>query len=105
MQRDPEFQALRRRFRRFVFPMTGLFLVWYLLYVLLADYAHDFMATEVVGNVNVGLVFGLLQFVSTFVITGLYVRFADRHVDPAAEHLRERLAAQRADLPTDGGHR
>jgi uncharacterized membrane protein (DUF485 family) len=40
---SPEFQRLRRRLRRFAFPMTALFLTWYLLYVLLADYAHGFM--------------------------------------------------------------
>ena len=39
------------------------------------------MAIKLVGNVNVGLVFGLLQFVSTFLITFLYVRFADRKLD------------------------
>ena len=44
-------------------------MAWYFLYVLLADYAHDFMAKEVFGNVNVGLLFGLGQFVSTFTIT------------------------------------
>ncbi|OZM70513.1 clumping factor B, partial [Amycolatopsis antarctica] len=45
-----DFRELKRRLRVFVFPMTGLFLVWYLLYVLLADYAHGFMSTKVVGN-------------------------------------------------------
>ncbi|WP_460700847.1 DUF485 domain-containing protein [Nocardia thraciensis] len=85
---SPEFQRLRRRFRVFVFPMTALFLAWYALYVLLADYAHDFMSTKVVGNINVGLILGLLQFVSTFVITGLYVRYADRRLDPIADELR-----------------
>jgi len=91
MQASPEFQELRSRLRRFVFPMAGLFLAWYLLYVLLADYAHGFMATKVLGNINVGLVLGLLQFVSTFVITGLYVRFANRDIDPRAEAIREQL--------------
>ncbi|GLZ42375.1 DUF485 domain-containing protein [Actinokineospora sp. NBRC 105648] len=84
-----EFVELRRRLRRFVFPMTALFLVWYLVYVLLADYAHAFMATKLVGDINVGLVLGLLQFVSTFVITGLYVRYADRRLDPLATRIRE----------------
>jgi uncharacterized membrane protein (DUF485 family) len=84
----PEFQELRRRLRSFVFPMTGLFLAWYLLYVLLASYAPAFMAVKLVGNINVGLVFGLLQFVSTFAITFLYVRFADRKLDPLAADLR-----------------
>ena len=81
----PEFQVLRHRLRSFVFPMTGLFLGWYLLYVLLASYAPSFMAIKLFGNINVGLVFGLLQFVSTFLITFLYVRFADRKFDPLAE--------------------
>src|ERR1700712_2498391 len=80
----PEFQELRRRLRRFVFPMAGPFLAWYLLYVLLASYAPAFMAIKIAGNINVGLVFGLLQFVSTFLITFLYVRFADRRLDPLA---------------------
>ena len=84
----PEFQELRRRLRSFVFPMTGLFLAWYLLYVLMATYAPSFMAIKLVGNINVGLVFGLLQFVSTFLITFLYVRFADSKLDPLAADLR-----------------
>lgn len=84
-----EFQELRSRLRRFVFPMAALFLLWYLLYVLLADYAHGFMSTKLFGNITVGLVFGLLQFVSTFVITGLYVRYANRKLDPIAEKIRD----------------
>jgi uncharacterized membrane protein (DUF485 family) len=90
-QASPEFQALRRRLRRFVFPMSALFLVWYLAYVLLASYARPFMAIKLVGNFNVGLALGLLQFVSTFVITTLYVRFARRAVDPAAAEIRRRM--------------
>ncbi|QUQ69985.1 DUF485 domain-containing protein [Kutzneria sp. CA-103260] len=91
VQASPEFADLRRRLRGFVFPMAGLFLAWYLLYVLLADYAHGFMSTKLFGNITVGLVFGLLQFVSTFVITGLYVRFANRVVDPAADKIRHEI--------------
>ncbi|WP_043720476.1 DUF485 domain-containing protein [Kutzneria sp. 744] len=87
VQASPDFAELRRRLRGFVFPMAGLFLAWYLLYVLLADYAHGFMSTKLFGNITVGLLFGLLQFVSTFVITGLYVRFANRVVDPAADKI------------------
>ena len=91
VQDSPEFAALRRRFRRFVFPMAGLFLVWYFTYVLLADYAHGFMSTKVVGNVNIGLLLGLGQFVSTFAITTAYVRWANKHFDPEAERLRRRI--------------
>ena len=93
VQESAEFAELRRRFRRFVFPMTALFLAWYFLYVLLAAYATDFMATKVFGNINVGLIFGLLQFVSTFTITMIYARWADREFDPTAEQLRDHIEA------------
>jgi uncharacterized membrane protein (DUF485 family) len=86
-----EFAILRKRFRGFVFPMTAFFLAWYFLYVLLAAFVPDFMAIKVVGNINIGLIFGLLQFVSTFAITTMYVRFADRHLDPVSGRIRERL--------------
>ncbi len=90
-QNSPEFVELRRRFRRFAFPMAGVFLVWYLLYVLMSTYAPDFMSKQVFGNVNVGLIFGLLQFLSTFVITTMYVRYANKNTDPVADKIRHRL--------------
>jgi uncharacterized membrane protein (DUF485 family) len=94
VQSSPDFQELRTRLRRFVFPMTAFFLVWYGIYVALGAYAHDFMATPVWGNINAGLLIGLGQFLSTFVITGLYVRFANRELDPRATELRARVEAE-----------
>ena len=86
-----DFVDLQRRHRSFVFPLAVLFLIWYFVYVLLAAYAHDFMATPVFGSVNVGLLFGLGQFVTTFVITHLYVAHANKRTDPIADEMRERL--------------
>jgi uncharacterized membrane protein (DUF485 family) len=91
VQASPEFQELRNRLRRFVFPMSALFLIWYFAYVLLGAFAHDFMAIKVWGNINVGLLIGLGQFVSTFAITAIYVRFANRELDPRAEAIRAEL--------------
>jgi uncharacterized membrane protein (DUF485 family) len=88
IQDSAEFTELRRRLRNWVFPMTIAFLLWYLLYVVLSDYATGFMSTKVVGNINIGLVFGLLQFVSTFLITSLYVRHANRKLDPVSDKIR-----------------
>lgn len=85
---DPRFAELRGAYRRLVFPLTAAFLVWFLTYVVCSAYARGFMAHKVVGNINVALVFGLLQFVSTFGIAALYARFADRRLDPLAAQLR-----------------
>ncbi len=90
-QATEEFQNLRTRHRSFVFPLAIGFLLWYFAYVLLADYAHDFMSTKVWGSINIGLILGLLQFVSTFGITTWYVSYANRKLDPAAEKIRRRL--------------
>ncbi|MGH3909800.1 MAG: DUF485 domain-containing protein [Pseudonocardiaceae bacterium] len=89
--RSEEFATLRKRLRRFVFPMTALFLTWYFLYVVLGAFAPDFMSIRVAGNINVGLVFGLLQFVTTFAITVSYVRFANRHLDPVSSRIRAQI--------------
>ncbi|MFS0698413.1 DUF485 domain-containing protein [Cellulomonas sp. 179-A 4D5 NHS] len=91
VQNSQEFQQLRRRFRNFVFPMTAFFLAWYLLYVLLAAYAHDFMSIRVTGNITVGLLFGLGQFVSTFAITMIYASWANKRQDAVAERLRRHI--------------
>ena len=94
IQASPEFAELRRKLRRFVFPMTALFLGWYATYVLLGAFAHDFMAIKVFGNINVGLLIGLGQFLTTFIITWLYVRFATRELDPRAAAIRSMLKGQ-----------
>lgn len=86
----PEFTELRRRYRGFVFPATIAFLAWYLLYVVLSNWAGDFMSTKVVGNINVALVFGLLQFLTTFGLAWIYARYSNAKLDPLARELNER---------------
>ncbi len=86
---SPEFHHLRKLLLGFVFPMTAFFLIWYATYVLLGAFAYGFMAQPVWGNINVGLLLGLAQFVTTFAITGLYVRFAGNKLDPAAQKVRD----------------
>lgn len=102
VQDSNEFQELKTRFRRFVFPLSVAFLVWFLLYVLLAAYAHDFMARPLFGNINVGIVLGLGQFLTTFVITMMYVRFANRRLDPISTSIRADLESQQRPNEPEG---
>ena len=85
---ESEFQELRHRYRRFAFPATIAFMVWYITYVICNNWARDFMNTPVIGNINVALVFGLLQFISTFLIAYLYARYSTKNLDPLADKLR-----------------
>ncbi|NMO00715.1 DUF485 domain-containing protein [Gordonia sp. TBRC 11910] len=86
---SPEFADLKRTLRSWVFPMTAFFLLWYAVYVLLGAFAHDFMAIKVWGNINVGIFLGVAQIITTFLITGLYVRFANSKLDPKAQAIRD----------------
>ena len=94
VQRSEQFQRLRSTHRSFVFPLAVAFLVWYLLYVLLAIYAPEFMSTRILGNINLGILVGLLQFVTTFAITWLYVSFANKQLEPRSRAIREALENQ-----------
>ncbi|MFI6420415.1 DUF485 domain-containing protein [Streptomyces sp. NPDC050842] len=91
VQEGAEFGELRRTYRSFAFPLTLAFIAWYLLYVLLSNYAGDFMGTKLFGNINVALVLGLGQFLTTFLIAWLYSRHAANRLDPRAEVIRNRM--------------
>ncbi|MFD8807048.1 DUF485 domain-containing protein [Streptomyces sp. NPDC059597] len=90
-QQSAEFGELRRAHRSFAFPLTIAFVAWYLLYVLLSCYAEDFMGTKVVGNVNMALILGLAQFLTTFLIAWWYARHAAAKLDPRAEAIKSRM--------------
>ncbi|GAA1536254.1 DUF485 domain-containing protein [Streptomyces albidochromogenes] len=88
VQRSAAFQEVRGRYRRFVVPATLAFFTWYVVYVVAATTAHDLMARPVAGAVNVAMVAGLGQFLTTFVLTWAYARHARLRRDRAALDLR-----------------
>ena len=90
----PRFQELKRKHRSFVFPLSIAFLVWYFAYVLLSSFAPEFMAQRVWGDITLGLLLGLGQFVTTFGITMWYVWYANHALDPISADIRDDLERQ-----------
>ncbi|CAL9604999.1 hypothetical protein SUDANB176_05510 [Streptomyces sp. enrichment culture] len=88
VQRSEAFQEVRSRYRRFVVPAVVLFFAWYVAYVVTATTAPEWMARPVAGAVNVGMLAGLGQFLTTFLLTWAYVRHARLRRDRAALELR-----------------
>ena len=66
-------------------------MVWYLLCVVVSVFAHVFIEIEIGGGFNIGLILGLLQFVTTFLITWLYVQYANKKIEPQAAAIREEM--------------
>lgn len=93
VQKSAEFGELRRSHRSFAFPLTVAFIAWYLLYVLLSNYAGGFMGTKLFGNVNVAFILGIAQFVTTFLIAWWYSRHAAAKLDPKGEAIKSRMEA------------
>jgi len=91
---SPDLIELKHRQRRFAFPMAIFFLAWYFGFVLLAAFAPELMATPVFGVINLGLLLGLAQFVTTFTITMIYVSYSNRVLDPLDAKLRAELEGQ-----------
>lgn len=91
MSESQEFDELRGTFRKFAYPVTIAFLAWFIFYIVTATYASDFVSTRVYGAINVGMILGLLQFVTAGLVTWAYVRFADNKLDPATAAIREKL--------------
>jgi uncharacterized membrane protein (DUF485 family) len=89
MHDDPRFVELKRTLFRFTVPVLLAALAWYLVYVLLSAYARDFMGIVLFGNINLGLILGLSQFVVTFYVTWAYNRFTARKFDQQSAELRE----------------
>lgn len=88
VQRSEAFQEVRSRYRRFVVPGVAAFLTWYVAYVVAATTAPGLMARPVVGAVNVAMLAGLGQFLTTFLFTWAYARHARLRRDRAALELR-----------------
>jgi uncharacterized membrane protein (DUF485 family) len=89
--KDPEMVELERRHRRFVWPATAFFLIYYMSLNVLAGTAPDLMGTKVFGEFTFGYLFALSQFVMAFVVAWVYTSWAKRRIDPLAADLREKL--------------
>lgn len=98
-----EFARLRHLYRRFIVPATAIFMAWYALYVVMSMFAGEFMNRVLFANINVALVFGLLQFVSTFGIAFLYSRYSTNHLDPLAKQMAREYDAELLNRTANNG--
>ena len=90
-QSSPEFQALKKKFRNYAFPVAAVSLAWYFLYVVLTGFARDFINQKLFGNITLAFVLGLLQFVTTFVIAWAYDNHSTKHLDDESDKIARKV--------------
>jgi uncharacterized membrane protein (DUF485 family) len=95
-QASPEFQALKKKFRSYAFPVAALSLAWYFLYVILTGFARDWINIQVFGNINIAFLLGIFQFVTTFGIAWAYDRHSTKHLDDASDKIARQVEKELA---------
>jgi uncharacterized membrane protein (DUF485 family) len=95
IERSPEFRELVQRRRRFLVPVTAVWLSIFMAYLLLASLAPDIMGNEVVFGFTLGFVLSATQIVLTWVVTWLYLRQADTVFEPLEQRAAS-VAAEKA---------
>jgi uncharacterized membrane protein (DUF485 family) len=63
--------------KSFIIPAFVFFLLYYFLLPILVGYAPRFMATKVIGEINLAYLFALSQFFMAWTVAWLYVRAAN----------------------------
>lgn len=71
-----QFKDLMANKRVFIIPAFLFFLIYYFALPILVGYAPSFMATKVIGNVNLAYLFALSQFFMAWTVAFLYVKAA-----------------------------
>lgn len=89
LARDPRFQQFMKRRARFGWILTAVMLVIYFGYILLIAFRRDLLAQPIGNGVtSVGIPLGLGVILVGIVVTGVYVRVANRSFDPELAALR-----------------
>lgn len=87
---DPEFKDLAARKNRLSALLTGITLVLYYGFILLIAFDRDLFGVKVSGNVTLGIYLGIGVILSCWLLTGIYVRWANRQYDAGILRLREK---------------
>ncbi len=87
---DPRYQKLLKRRGRFTWALSMVMLVAYFGYVALIAFDKGLLARPIGGGVtSLGIPVGVGLILLAILLTGLYVRRANREFDPLVQALRD----------------
>jgi uncharacterized membrane protein (DUF485 family) len=92
---SPAFRRLVTRRWRVSLLLTACLFVLYYGYVVLIAVNKPWLAQRMGGVTPIGIPIGAGVIVGAWVLTALYVVWANRHYDPEAQRLRESIRSQR----------
>jgi uncharacterized membrane protein (DUF485 family) len=94
LEDDPDVRALDElaaRRLRVALSLTAAMLVIYFGFILLIAFGKDFLSERIVSGLTVGMALGVLVILATWVLTWIYVSWANRVYEPEVARLRGAL--------------
>ena len=90
---SPEFRALARAKDRISLVLTLLILAVYYGYIWLIAYHRGFLARKLTAHITVGIPVGIGVILCAWVLTGIYVWWANTRYDRMVRDVRKKLGA------------
>ena len=87
---DPDFKDLVARKNRISTILTVITLIIYYGFILLIAFNREVFAAKVGGNVTFGIYLGIGVILSCFLLTGIYVRWANDKYDAMVGRLKQK---------------
>lgn len=88
---DAKMQALKElsgKRWRFAFVLTVLMLVFYFGFIALVAYGREFLKVVITNGLTMGVMLGALVIISAWILTYIYVRWANTSYDASVARLR-----------------
>lgn len=94
IKRDPNYHQLVKSRSRFGWALTALMMLVYYGYILLIAFDKEFLATKTGDGVMTwGMPIGLFVIVFTVLVTGVYVRRANKQYDELTHAIQQKVQA------------
>jgi uncharacterized membrane protein (DUF485 family) len=87
---DPDFKDLVARKNAISINLTIATLVIYYGFIFLIAFKRDLFGSKAGGNVTFGVFLGIGVILACFILTGIYVRWANRNYDAMVDRLRQK---------------
>ena len=85
---DPNLKAVSAARWRMAVLLTTAMMVVYFGFILLVAFNKPLLGTPLVGGLSIGMLLGVLVIVAAWVLTWIYVRWANTHYDASLRALR-----------------
>lgn len=92
IQQMPEYRALTQARKRIIWPLTSLvILVYFFLILAIAFFPSALGGSLLGGATSIGVVLGLGIIIFCLMVTGIYVVYANRVLEPLARQLHHKI--------------